>query len=168
MRFKKGQISAQIFIYLIAIILFTFVLIYGYNAIRGFKEKSEQIAYIKFKTDLVSTVDRISPDYGTVKKEEFFIGGIYRKVCFVQSYKREENRQDILDGIDDEGDLIVKDSVEGGVDKNVFLFTTSLQESFDVGEINTTDKGYLCIDIINGKAKVQFEGRGDHTLILGW
>ena len=155
---KKSQIQSQVFIYIIAIIVFSLILVYGYNAIIGFKERSEQIAYIQFKTGLVSTVDRISSDYGTVKREEFFIGGDYKKVCFVQSYNSPEN----LAG--DISDPIVKDSVEGGADKNVFLFTNTLQESFDVGEINVSN-GYNCTPIVNGKVKVQFEGKGDHTLI---
>jgi len=161
---KRSQISAQIFIYVIAIILFSFVLLYGYNAIKGFKERSEQIAYIKFKTDLISTVKRISPDYGTLKREEFFIGGEFSKVCFVQSYKKDENSNFIKSNIKDP---IIKDSFISGVNKNVFLFTKTLQESLDVGKINISN-GYLCIPIINGKAKIQFKGEGDHTHISSW
>jgi hypothetical protein len=166
-RFSKSQLNAQIFIYIIAIILFSLILLYGYNAIRGFKERSEQISYIRFKTDLSSAVKRISPDYGTLKREEFFIGGEYTKVCFVQSYKREENKPNILATIAKKEDWIVEDSIKSGVDKNVFLFTDTLQESFDVGEIDVTD-GYLCINLIKGKAKIQFKGKGDHTYISSW
>ncbi len=164
---SKSQLHAQIFIYIIAIILFSLILLYGYNAIKGFKQRSEQISYIKFKTDIVSTVKRISPDYGTLKREEFFIGGEYTKVCFVQSYKRDENKPNILASISAKEDWIVKDSIESDVDKNVFLFANSLEESFNIGEINVTN-GYLCIHIINGKAKIQFEGKGDHTRISSW
>ena len=165
---KKSQAHTQIFIYIIAMILFSFILIYGYNAIKGFKDKSEQIAYIKFKTDLVSTVKRISPDYGTLKREEFFIGGEYSKVCFVQSYKRGVLTT-FVSTTDWKDDLIVKDSVEGGVDKNVFLFTTTFQESFDIGKITVgTNIKYDCIPVINGKVKIQFLGQGDHTDISQW
>jgi len=163
MFYKKSQIHAQIFIYVIAIILFSLILVYGYNAIKGFKERSDQITYIRFKTDLVSTVERVSPDYGTTKREEFFVGGNYDRVCFVQSY-----------GIGDPithayvrgniNDNIILDSFESEVNKNVFLFANTLQESFDIGDINVTS-GYLCIPIINGKARLEFEGKGDHTLI---
>lgn len=162
---KKGQIYSQVFIYVVAVILFVFVLIYGYNAIRGFRERSEQIAYIKFKTDLASTVKRISPDYGTLKKEDFFIGGDYRKVCFVQSHETPSNLADIIHSRED---YIVEDSVRSNVGKNVFLFTDTLQESFDAGPINTTGNGYLCLKVENGKIKVQFLGKGDHTLISVW
>lgn len=161
---KKSQIYSQVFIYVVAIILFTFILIYGYNAIKGFKEKSEQISYIKFKTDLISTVKRVSPDYGTLKREEFFIGGDYKKVCFVQSYHPELNPffpSSITD-------LIVQDSFTSKVDKNVFLFTNTLQESFEVGQINVSNNGYSCFDVVNGKVKIQFLGKGDHTFISKW
>lgn len=158
---SKSQIHAQIFVYIIAIILFSFILVYGYNAIRGFKERSEQIVYIKFKTDLTSTISRISSDYGTLKREEFFIGGEYKKVCFVQSYNPPVNLTEKVT------DLIVRDSVRDNIGKNVFLFAGSLGESFDVGKINVSN-GYLCIPVINGKAKIQFEGKGNHALISKW
>lgn len=161
---KRSQIPSQIFIYVVAIILFSFVLVYGYNAIKGFKERSEQISYIKFKTDLISTVKRISSDYGTLKREEFFIGGEYKEVCFVQSYKPPTNLAANIPN------PLIKDSVGSGVDKNTFLFTTKLQESFNVGKINVTNenKGYLCIDTVNGKVKIQFLGKGDHALVSDW
>jgi len=159
---KRSQITAQIFIYVIAIVLFSFILIYGYNAVKGFKEKSEQISYIKFKTDLISTVDRISSDYGTLKREELFIGGDYSKICFVQNHNPSSNLAENIP------DLIVRNSVESKVEKNVFLFTNGLQESFDVGKINVSDDGYLCMSIVNGKAKIEFLGQGDHTFISKW
>jgi len=161
---SKSQIQTQVFVYIIAIILFSFVLVYGYNAIRGFKERSEQVAYIKFKTDLTSAIKRISPDFGTLKREEFFIGGEYTKVCFVQNY---DPRSDLANYIDGEGQSIIADSVRGGVSKNVFLFTNSLQESLDIGKI-TVEGDYGCFNVLNGKLKVQFEGMGDHAHISGW
>ena len=173
---KKSMIASQIFIYIISILIFSFIMVYGYNAITGFKGRAEQIASINFKTELTSTIKRVSPDYGTVKKEEFFIGGEYSKVCFVQSYDKEANFNAIKDGVIDP---IVKDSFESNVDKNTFLFTDTLQESFDIGKIDVLSKYpqngitkdnqyYLCIPFINGKAKIKFEGVGDHTCISDW
>ena len=162
---RKSQIASQIFIYIIAIFVFSVILLYGYKAIKEFRDRSEQIAFIKFRTDLISTVKRVSPDFGTIEKKEFFIGGEYDKVCFVQTYK--PNKNDILNKIGNVGDMVVWDSVNSDVNKNVFLFATKLQESFDVGKINPTGR-YLCIDTINGKVKIQFEGKGDHAYISRW
>ncbi len=158
---KKAEIPAQIFIYISAIILFSFILVYGYNAINEFKEKSEEIAYIKFKTEIISAIKRVSPDYGTLKREEFFIGGKYTKVCFVQNYNRPIDIKI--------ADPIINNSVQNDVTKNAFLFTQTFQESFDAGKINVTNgEGYLCINLQNGKAKIQLEGKGDHADISEW
>src|SRR3989338_10623496 len=138
---RRGQIFAQIFIYIIAITLFSFVLLYGYNAIKGFKERSDTISYIKFKTSLASTVKRISPDYGTLKREELFVGGDYDRVCFVQNYKQEENLAKILAAVTDE---IVRDSVEDGDKSNVFLFEGAAPEALEIGIINLSNH-YKCI-----------------------
>jgi len=147
--------------------MFAFILVYGYNAISGFREKSEQIAYIKFKTDLVSAVKRISPDYGTLKREEFFIGGDYTEVCFVKNHDVTDSTQ-IADSLISGGYGIIADSVSGGADKNVFLFAGTLQESFDAGTIDIDNDAadyYICIDTINGKARIELLGQGDHTRI---
>jgi len=159
---RKSQIASQIFIYIIAIFVFSVILLYGYKAIKEFRDRSEQIAYIKFRTDLISTVKRVSPDFGTIEKKEFFIGGEYDKVCFVQSYNKEKDHNQIVASITD--NPLIRDSIQNNVTKNVFLFTTKLQESFDVGKINVTDR-YLCINVISGKVKVQFEGKGNHAYI---
>lgn len=169
---KRSQIQTQIFVYIIAAVLFSFVLIYGYNAIKDFRGKSEQVAYIKFRTNLVSAIKRVAPDYGTLKREEFFIGGEYTKACFVQSYNVDASRRvTIANHLDDPSAKygMIADSVGDEVDKNVFLFTSSFQESFDIGPINVTDsKGYVCIDLVRGKARIQLEGKGDHAILSGW
>ncbi|MEA2037000.1 MAG: hypothetical protein U9O94_05800 [Nanoarchaeota archaeon] len=172
MRSKKGMAAQHVLVYIITILVFSFILVYGYNAIKGFKDKSEQISYIKFKTDLTSTIKRVSPDYGTVKEAEFFIGGEYQKVCFVKNYAVTD-RNALADHIENLGTAdnnpIIADSIRSGVDKNVFLFAgESLQESFDIGKIDIDTTGYLCIDISKGKAKIKFEGMGDHTIISMW
>ncbi len=165
---KKSMVASQIFIYIISILVFSLIMVYGYNAIRGFQGRAEQIASINFKTELTSTIKRVSPDYGTIKKEEFFIGGEYSKVCFVQDYPTTSSVD-----INKITDLIVKDSVESNVNKNTFLFTDNLQESFEIGKINVIEDngdnaGYLCVNLVNGKAKIKFKGMGDHTCISRW
>jgi hypothetical protein len=161
---SRSQIHAQIFIYIIAVFLFSLILIYGYNVIRDFRGKSEQVTYIRFKTDLISTIDRVSPDYGTLKREDFFIGGDFSNVCFVQSYKRGENYGDIVNSI---GNPLVLDSFETNTSENTFLFTNTLHESFYAGEINVTEM-YHCFDVISGRIKIQFLGKGDHVYLSEW
>ena len=160
---KKAQLFGQIFIYIIAIVLFSLILIYGYSAIRELKEKSEKITYIKFKTELKSVVRSISPDYGTLKRKIFFIGGDYKEVCFVQTYNKDKDYIVISNTIKNP---IINDSFRSNVTENVFLTSGDgvIVDSFYVGPIDVTGH-YLCARARNGKIKVQFEGMGDHATI---
>ena len=81
---KKG-IAGQVFIYIIALFLVAFIMIYGYKAIKTLTTKTDQITFLKFKTDLESAVGSISSDYGSVERKTFFIGDKYKKACFVTS-----------------------------------------------------------------------------------
>ena len=161
---KKAQIQSQIFIYVIAIAIFAFILVYGYNAIRGFGEKSDQISYIKFKTDLTSTISRVAPDFGTVKRQEFFIGGDFQQVCFVQTHNPPIRLTTDIAG-NPITNPIIKDAVTSKSEDNTFLLSSSVEESFNIGNINVSPDGFKCIDILNGKINIQFEGGGDHAVI---
>ena len=66
---KKAQIQGQIFLYLLGLFIVSFILLYGYNAMRTFKEKAEQVEFIQFQTNIFSSIKTISSDYGSVKKE---------------------------------------------------------------------------------------------------
>ena len=152
----KAQMVGQIFVYILAVILVAFILIYGYNAVQTFKTRAEQVSYIKFKTDMESTIKSISSDYGSIKKAEFLVPSGYREVCFI----------DLDNPIVPPGHPIIKDSVESGVKENIFLVREAAEESFYVGKIEVA--GNSCIEVKAGKIKVQLEGKGDHAIISEW
>ena len=152
----KAQMVGQIFIYILAVILVAFILIYGYNAVQTFKTRAEQVSYIKFKTDVESAIKSISSDYGSIKKAEFLVPSGYREVCFI----------DLDHPVVPSGHPIIKDSVESGVKENLFLVREIEEESFYVGKIEVA--GNSCIEVKAGKIKVQLEGKGDHAIISEW
>ena len=57
---KNAQIMGQVFIFILAGALFILILTYGYKAIAGFSERSEQVALVEFQTNLESSVKSIS------------------------------------------------------------------------------------------------------------
>ena len=83
---RKGQIIGQVFIYILAVILTAIILGYGYRAIVSFKEKSEQVSYINFRTELQNAVEAITPDFGSVKIIDLSVPGNFKKVCLVRNY----------------------------------------------------------------------------------
>ena len=68
---RKSQLYSQIFVYILSIILISFIMVYGYNAVQSFKKRAEQVSCLKFKNDLANAVDSISSDFGSVKKRSF-------------------------------------------------------------------------------------------------
>lgn len=160
-RNKKAQAHTQIFIYILSIIIVAVILLFGYRAIDHFGKKADQVSYIKFKTDFESIVRIIGPDYGSIKRQEFIIGKRYRQICFVDSDYVESKT------ISSSMHPIIQEMVLGGVGKNTFLMTDSVEDSFDVGEIEASS-GFICINSTKGRVRIEFEGLGDRTEIREW
>jgi len=153
----KGQVIGQIFIYVITVVLVSVILFYGYNAITTFKDKAEKISFIQFKNDMENTIEVMSFDFGSVKVEEFMVPEKVTTVCFVTSFPEAPT----LSGTKYP---IIEDSVNSGVDKNVFLMDETIQESFYVGKISV-DEGWSCFPVLGNKIKLRIEGKGDHAIL---
>lgn len=156
---KKSQTS-QIFIYILSIILVSLILLYGYKSINHFMTRANEVAYIKFETDLKSIVEIMGPDHGSVKRQEFSTD--YKTICFVDS---DEIGGPGIVGIHP----VINNFIISGVNNNVFLITPdeSVEKSFDVGRIKVDSK-FLCLDSVKGRIRLEFEGMGDRTKISQW
>jgi hypothetical protein len=160
---KKGQMAGQILIYVLAIIVFSLTLVYGYKAIKGFADTGEEISYLQLENDIKSEVEKVQGDtMGTLKKKILQIPGSYRQVCFVESYAAPL-------GIGTNYDIIDNAFSAGIYDKNMFLVPPG-NVGFDIGKIavdmNGTDSE--CVDIVGGKVTLRVESMGDHVKISGW
>ncbi len=156
---KKAQIIGQVFIFILAAALFILILSYGYKAIAGFGERSEQVALLEFKTQLESSVKSISLDYGSIKKVELYLPAGYSEICFV--------------------DLSMEPSPifeadhprmhEAWVSKTQNVFLTPMEDSpISIGTIYVGTDGFLCLDIIGGRVTLRLEGLGNKAGITEW
>ncbi|MBI2654694.1 hypothetical protein HYX02_07875 [Candidatus Woesearchaeota archaeon] len=155
----KAQIYSQVFIYILTIVLVSFILVYGYNAIQNFKKRAEQVSCLKFRNDLANSVESILSDFGTVKRKDFQLCAGYSKVCFVESFENPK--------LPNNADPIIKDSVLSNTGKNVFLVDNIAKESFYAGKI-AVEPDVFCIDAFNNKVSLRLEGRGNHVLLSRW
>jgi len=154
---KRSQIIGQIFIYIVAIVLISFILVYGYKAIKMFQDKESRISYLQFKTDLQSGVRTIASDYGTVKTLKFQVPSGYRTVCFVRSYPE-------LPTLSNPDYPLIVNNVNSDVGDNVFLVNDDMEESFSAGKIEVGDgEDMLCLDVFSGTLKLRIEGRGNRA-----
>ena len=152
----KAQIYGQIFIYILTIILISFILFYGYNAVQNFKKRAEQVCLLKFKNDIVNAVESISSDFGSVKRKDLELCAGYTQVCFVETFE-----SPVLPG---NTDPIIIDSILSNTGKNTFLVEKIAKESFFAGKISV-EPDVLCINSINSKISITLEGKGNHAFI---
>jgi len=158
-KFSKAQIYGQVFIYILTIILISFILVYGYNAVQNFRKRAEQVSCLKFKNDLQNSIESISSDFGSVKRKDLQLCVGYTQACFVESFESPN--------IPINTDPIIKDSILSGTGKNVFLGDNIAKESFYAGKISV-EPDVLCIQAANGKISLKLEGKGNHVLLSQW
>lgn len=156
---KKSQLYSQIFIYILTIILVSFILVYGYNAVQNFKERAEKVACLKFQNDLSNAIESISSDFGSVKRKDLQLCAGYIQVCFVETFESPNLPSSI--------DPVIKDSVLSNTGRNVFLVENIAKESFYAGNISV-EPDVLCIKAVNNKISLRLEGRGDHAILIQW
>ena len=155
----KAQLYSQIFIYILTIILISFILVYGYNAVQNFKKRAEQVSCLKFKNDLTNAIESISSDFGSIKRKDLQLCAGYSRVCFVESFESPNLPNDV--------DPIIKDSVLSSAGKNVFLVENIAKESFYAGKISV-EPDVLCIKAINNQVSLRLDGKGNHALVSQW
>ncbi len=155
----KSQLYSQIFIYVLSMMLVSFILVYGYNAIKNFKGKADEIACLKLQNDLRAAVDNIINDYGTVKRHDFELCNGYKQICFVESIDSPN--------LPANTDPIIKDSVISGSEKNVFLVEKIAEKSFYAGKIST-EPDVLCMKPVSNKISLKLESRGNHVVLGRW
>ncbi len=162
---KKGVGVGQVFIFIIAALTFALIMIFGYKAINSFLKSGEQVEFVQFKTDLLTAVQKIYTEYGSVRIEEFYPPAAYKRVCFIDldtSPSPEQLAE--LCAIDGRACTVWEESQGYDTEnQNVFL-TPPEPVQLKVYKIKM-DGGYLCTDIINGKFELILQGKGDHTFL---
>ena len=170
---KKGQIIGQAFIFILAAILFSLILLFGYKAIGRIGETQSEVELIEFKDGLSSAVNKVRLDFGSVKKYSMNVPNQYKGICFVDlDYLLGPRGVPKLDNLRDIKPLIV-DAIESGTDQNVF--TTPLSKTpLKVGKIHTGNvkdanyPAYTCLDNTGVIIYLRLEGMGDSTQITLW
>ena len=153
--FKKAQLG-QIIVYLLAIVIASMVLVFGYRVVVGLRQQAEQTSFLNFQKSLEADIKSIYFDYGSVKKVSYSVGG-YKEACFAD-----------LDSIYiGSAPNIVINSIDSKVKKNVFLVNDKI-DSFYVEKIKLTNPATEnpdCINIVNGKLDIKLTGKGDSALV---
>jgi len=153
---NKAQIS-QIFIYIMAIFIFSLIVFYGYKGVRTIIDKGDKTIYLKFKTELESTIEN-SKSYGDVKIKKFMLPSKTKRICIVDlSNKPNTKPTDVPE--------IVWDSWKEKT-ANIFLLPPVYSPLKIEGiKINYNNNPYLCLEIKNSRFSIKLKGLGDSVEI---
>lgn len=162
-RAKNAQIIGQIFIYILALVVFTVILLYGYSAIKSFIEKGERVAFIQFKTKLETEIASIASQYGDVvvfdAKHPLKIPSKYTEVCFIDLENCPKQNSDFC-----AKHQIACASCSQRVQENVFL-TPPAPSPIYAGPIKFDNVSFLCVNVTEGRLDMRMQGAGTHTII---
>lgn len=171
---KKAQIQGQIFIYILTVIIAGFIFTFGYNAIVGFTGQIQTSKMIDFEINLKNTINKISTEYQSLEKKKFVLPKDYTKVCFIDYSKEyfdlETNYWHTGEPSNFDNDYpLLADAITSGVKDNVFIYSTWLEKSFSIGEIDinngTADVAFECIEVFNGNLFLEIRGLGNRAQI---
>ena len=165
MQKKKAQIGGQIFIYILGLIIFSSLLIYGYKAVKDFRDRGDEVLLLKLYKDMDSSIQKTASDYGTVLKKELVIPSGYDEVCFVEKGKYSST----ADFCNDKHPIIC-DYWKDNAPENMFLMEGGLSKNeFAIGDIVIeNDESAFCMDVTNGEVLLKIEGKGNYAVISPW
>ena len=164
---RKGQVEGQVLMFLLAVILFGMIVIYGYRAVSTIGGVQQQAALIEFKDRLQTNAKEIALEYGSVKKVPVSVPMTYKEVCFVDvdGLLATDPSAGRFKELGDQKPLLYE-SVRGGSKQNVFLLP--LAETPVILERITIPNLWFCITNKGGPLALRFEGRGDRVAVSPW
>lgn len=158
MRTKNAQMIGQIFIFIIAGLLFVLILMYGYRAISGFMQRGEEVQLLDFRNALDSAVTTIKQDYGSVQRVDLRVPAKTEKVCLVNPSTASAG------SLENDYPLLYSAWQTGS--ENVFLIPRQPTPIL-IPDI-LVETGYVCVSAINGRVSFRVEGLGNKAKISAW
>ncbi len=169
MKVRKSQVAAHALMYILTAVLVVVILVYGYNAVVGFRNSAEQLRMVKFRNDVANAVKNIYFESGTVQIQEISVPAKFDEVCFLetQDLKNPPNYGTL--SIDALMDDAITDFANHKSKQNIFLRdgTGIMKDTFHIEEKISVENDLICIRTQNGAIKIRLEGKGNHARISG-
>ncbi len=163
---EKGQIQAQVLIYVLAIIIASSILLYGYTVVRSLMTTQEDILLLNFERDFSSKVREKSYEFRSVEKTTFTLPNQFDEVCFADLRFFQQGAL----AAGQKKKSLIADSLTEGVSRNVFLLKGRLlREAFEGGIISLEDQDtFDCFPVYDGRVNILFEAKGKTVEIRSW
>ncbi len=179
---RKAQISGQIFIYIMAIVIAGLVLLFGVRFVGQQLENQDKILYTRFVNGVSNAVD--GTRFRSIDQVEYKVPSDYSAVCLVDY---EVNYNTFVSADTDSGGIITSDyplildeiSIRpSGPDispelresnTNLFLIDSDgVVSAESVGKVKLEHPYYFCSEVISGYVELQFEGVRGGVKVTEW
>ncbi len=165
MKSKKGFVIGQVFIFILVLVTFALIMIFGYKTISGFLESGEEVEFVQFKNDLEGSINRLYTEFGAVRVEKFSLPLRFQKICFVDLNYQGEDSTELLQSFCQEDPLncgVWEDAMGGeNVDQNLFL-TPVAKRKIKIEKM-AVNGGFFCEEVVGGTFRLRLEGKGHKT-----
>jgi len=147
---KRGQFIGQVFVYVLMVIVFAGVLLFGFNAIKNLMSRGSQIELKNFEIELKKLVDS-NMHYLSSEIKTLTIPGEYKEICFIDRCAYDDTCSVDTIGLDESNwnnkygvdpnavggyaHSSIKDSLEGGSKNNIYLYPKQKDDEFKVGAL---------------------------------
>lgn len=157
--------QAQIFIYILALVIGAGILIYGYNAVTGFKKQADDILYLQFENSLKNDLKSIS--YESIKRKTYDMPAAINQICFrtIDAVYTDVTDEQIRQNNKYKYPLI-EAAIQAETQDNVFLYPKGDKSFF--GGINIdlgTNVKFKCFNVESGILSITLKGQGSSVAI---
>ncbi|MEM4242837.1 MAG: hypothetical protein QXM31_02960 [Candidatus Woesearchaeota archaeon] len=164
---RRAQVIGQVFIFILAALIFVLILGYGYRAVSTFLARGEEVQAADFRNELESAINTIKRDYGSVRRVDLKVPGRANEVCLVTYDYRDVITSGWQEKFRQEKPLLYSAWETGSY--NVFLVPLE-QTPIPIRDIivDPAGKGYLCIASAGARVSLRVEGTGSKAIISEW
>jgi hypothetical protein len=161
---NKAEMIGQVFIFILAGLIFVLIISYGYKAVSYFLERQQEVVMVDIKTDLDTAVEGIKRSQGSIRKLVLKLPGEYKAICFFD--------YETCNGLTDANlpepnqDTKVLWGIEACKAGSENVFTVPRTPGLSMTEISV-DGGYVCVPNNNG-VTLKLEGTGRKAKISAW
>lgn len=167
---KKGEVTSQMFMYIMAAIIAGIILVIGANAIIKLTNSQKTASDTLFRTNVISFFDTTQAlSFGSERIKDFSVLSDFSTICFL-------SKDSILSNVADTPYTEINNAVSSDVEENVYLVSSKSLFSFKVADISSfsssltlglcASKNCYCHDIISGKIKLRLKAKGDSIEVV--
>ena len=142
--------ASQAFLYLLTLVIFALILLFGYKMVTSFRARSEDLLLLKFDRDLQATVESVT--YGTQKIRTFDVPPGYEAFWLadeLHAFDDADVPMDACKSLPPE----IKDALTSHTGKNAFLIGSAKFHAFRLEHFSVAN-GCVRSDVVGNELKL--------------